>query len=166
MTDRKEIEKLFRQHYRQMYGLAILLLHDDAESKDVVHDVFARLLSAPHSVRVETAEAFLLTSVRNRCLNLMRNRQIQERIERRYLLDLETSIVSEHQLREEMEGLREAVGRLEPPVCRNIVKRHFCDGLTFSEIAHELQVSETTVYKHLRRAMESLRVQLKTPRSV
>lgn len=166
MTDRKDIEKLFRQHYRQMYGLAILLLHDDAESKDVVHDVFARLLGAPHSVRIETAEAFLLTSVRNRCLNLMRNRQIQERIERRYLLDLETSIVSEHQLREEMEGLREAVGRLEPPVCRNIVKRHFRDGLTFSEIAHELQVSETTVYKHLRRAMESLRIQLKTPRSV
>ena len=45
MTDRKDIERLFRQHYRQMYRLATILLHDDAESKDVVHDVFAQLLS-------------------------------------------------------------------------------------------------------------------------
>ena len=166
MTERKDIEKLFRQHYRQMYGLAILLLHDDAESKDVVHDVFARLLSDPHSLRAETAEAFLMTSVRNRCLNLIRNRQIQERIERLYLLDLETTILNERQLREEMEGLREAIRLLQPPVCRDIVLRHFRDGMTFSDIARQLQVSETTVYKHLRRALESLRVQLKPLRSV
>ncbi len=44
MTDQKKLEKLFRQHYRQMYRLATILLHDDAESKDVVHDIFAHLL--------------------------------------------------------------------------------------------------------------------------
>ena len=38
MTDQRKLEKLFRQHYRQMYRLATMLLHDDAESKDVVHD--------------------------------------------------------------------------------------------------------------------------------
>ena len=40
MTDEKKLEKLFKQHYRQMYRLATILLHDDAESKDVVHDIF------------------------------------------------------------------------------------------------------------------------------
>ena len=44
MTDQKKLEKLFKQHYRQMYRLATMLLHDDAESKDVVHDIFAHLL--------------------------------------------------------------------------------------------------------------------------
>ena len=43
MTDQKKLEKLFKQHYRQMYRLATILLHDDAESKDVVHDIFAHL---------------------------------------------------------------------------------------------------------------------------
>ena len=38
MTDQKKLEKLFKQHYRQMYRLGTMLLHDDAESKDVVHD--------------------------------------------------------------------------------------------------------------------------------
>ncbi len=166
MTNRKDTEKLFRQHYRQMYGLAVLLLHDEAESKDVVHDVFARLLSDSRPLGADTAEAFLMTSVRNRCLNVMRNRKIQERIQRLYLLDMETTILSERQLREEAEGLREAISQLQPPVCRDIVLRHFRDGLTFSEIARELMVSETTVYKHLSRALHSLRVQLKAPESV
>ena len=162
MTDRKSIERLFRKHYRQMYRLAAILLHDDTESKDVVHDVFAQLLSDSHSLREDTAEAFLLTCVRNRCLNVVRNRQIQERIRRLYLLDLETAILSERLLREEADALNEGIRQLKPPVCHDIILWHFRDGLTFSEIAHRLQVSETTVYKHLRRALESLRVQLKT----
>ena len=39
MTDQSKLEKLFRQHYRQMYRLATMLLHDDAESKDVVREL-------------------------------------------------------------------------------------------------------------------------------
>ena len=166
MTDRKNIEKLFKQYYRQMYRLATILLHDDAESKDVVHDVFAQLLSDTRSLREDTAESFLLTCVRNRCLNVVRHRQIQERISRLYLLDLETTILSEPQLHEEMESLNEGIRQLQPPVCHDIILWHFRDGLTFSEIARKLQVSETTVYKHLHRALDSLRVQLKTQESV
>ena len=86
MTDQKKLEKLFRQHYRQMYRLATMLLHDDAESKDVVHDIFARLLDDLKELNEETAEHYLLTSVRNRCLNVIRSRQIQERVEHLYLL--------------------------------------------------------------------------------
>ena len=42
MTDReRHIERLFRQHYSAMHRLAYLLLHDDDDSKDVVHDVCA-----------------------------------------------------------------------------------------------------------------------------
>ena len=92
MTDQKKLEKLFRQHYRQMYRLATMLLHDDAESKDVVHDIFAHLLDDPKDLKEETAEHYLLTSVRNRCLNVIRSRQIQERVEHLYLLDLDTTI--------------------------------------------------------------------------
>ena len=141
MTDQKKLEKLFKQYYRQMYRLATMLLHDDAESKDVVHD--------------------LLTSVRNRCLNVIRSRQIQERVEHLYLLDLDTNITPTERLEEELEALYKGIDQLEPPVCRDIIMQHFRDGITFKEIANRLGVSETTVYKHLRRALNQLRTQLK-----
>ena len=163
MRKRKEIlEALFRQHYRQMYRLATLLLHDDAESKDIVHDVFAQLLASPAiELHEETAAAFLLTSVRNRCLNVIRGRKIQERVQRLYLLDLDTTVIPPDLFREELNALSEGVSLLAPPVCREVVELRFRDGLTFREIALRLGVNETTVYKHLRHALSQLREHLK-----
>ncbi len=161
MRKRKEIlEALFRQHYRQMYRLATILLHDDAESKDVVHDVFAHLLASSKKLHEETATAFLLTSVRNRCLNVIRGRKIQERVQRLYLIDLDTTIIPTDLFREETKALAEGINLLAPPVCREVVELHFRDGLTFREIALRLGVSETTVYKHLHRALSQLRKHL------
>ena len=161
MTDQKKLEKLFKQHYRQMYRLATILLHDDAESKDVVHDIFAQLLDDHRDLREETAQSYLLTSVRNRCMNVIRSRQIQERVEHLYLLDLDTTIMPTELLEEELKALRIGIDLLEPPVCRDIILQHFRDGFTFKEIACRLGVSETTIYKHLRRALSQLRTHLK-----
>ena len=161
MTDQRKLEKLFKQHYRQMYRLATILLHDDAESKDVVHDIFARLLDGHSDLKEETAESYLLTSVRNRCLNVMRNRQIQERVERLYLLDLDMTITPTEKYEEELKTLYKGIDQLEPPVCRDVIVQHFRDGITFKEIAIRLGVSETTVYKHLHRALSQLRTHLK-----
>jgi RNA polymerase sigma-70 factor (ECF subfamily) len=157
MTDQRKLEKLFKQHYRQMYRLATILLHDDAESKDVVHDIFAHLLDDHINLQEETAESYLLTSVRNRCLNVIRSRQIQERVQRLYLLSLDTTIMPTERLEEELKALQKGIDQLQPPVCRDIIVQHFRDGLTFKEIARRLAVSETTVYKHLRRALSQLR---------
>ena len=161
MTDQKKLEKLFRQHYRQMYRMATILLHDDAESKDVVHDVFARLLDDPKDLKEETAEHYLLTCVRNRCLNMIRSRKIQERVEHLYLLDLDTTILPTERLDEELKALQKGIALLDPPICQEIIMQHFRDGMTFKEIACRLGVSETTVYKHLHRALSQLRTHLK-----
>ena len=160
MTDKKELQKLFKQHYRQMYRLATILLHDDAESKDVVHDVFARILDGHIDLKEDTAESYLLTSVRNRCLNVFRSRQIQERVEHLYLLELDTTIMPTEHFEEELRALYNGIDQLEPPVCRDIIMLHFREGITFKEIATRLGVSETTVYKHLRRALSQLRIHL------
>ena len=161
MIDQMKLEKLFKQHYRQMYRLATILLHDDAESKDVVHDIFAHLLDDHRDLREETVESYLLTSVRNRCLNVIRSRQIQERVERLYLLDFDTTIIPTERLDEELKTLHKGIDLLEPPVCREIILQHFRDGVTFKEIACRMGVSETTVYKHLRRALSQLRTHFK-----
>ena len=166
MTDQRKLEKLFKQHYRQMYRLATILLHDDAESKDVVHDIFARLLDDHRDLREDTAQSYLLTSVRNRCMNVIRSRQIQERVEHLYLLDLDTTITPTERLEEELRALRIGIDLLKPPVCRDVIVQHFRDGITFKEIACRLGVSETTVYKHLHRALSQLRTHLKKTMSV
>lgn len=156
------VQQLFRMHYRQMYKLAAMLLHDEAESKDVVHDIFAQLLSAPTiELQRNTTEAYLLAAVRNRCLNVIRGRKIQERVKRLYLLELDLSVPPADTLLEELKMLSKGIAQLMPPVCRKVIELHFNDGMTFREIALHLGVSETTVYKYLRNALQQLRNHLK-----
>lgn len=159
---KKRLETLFRQHYGDMFRLAITLLHDEAESKDVVHDIFARLIDEQSDIREKTARNYLLTSVRNRCLNIMRNHRYQERVARMYLLDLDTTVMQTDLLAEELNALRKGIRLLEPPVCRDIIMEHFSSGMTFAQIARHHGVSETTIYKHLRHALQQLRTHLNT----
>ena len=163
MTDRKrQIERLFRQHYRAMYKLANILLHDEEESMDIVHDVFARLLEDDKPLQEATARAFLLSSVRNQCLNVMRDRKIDERARGLLMLESEVSSRDAEDLEARISTLYQGIAELMPPACREVITLHYRDGLTFREIAQCLNVSETTVYKHLRHALEQLRQTLKT----
>ena len=44
MTDRDEIEQLFRAHYKPLRRMASAILHDDDAARGVVHDGFAQIL--------------------------------------------------------------------------------------------------------------------------
>ena len=70
MTDKQEFERIFRQYYGGMFRLARKMLGDDQESKDVVSDVCAQLLNSHTDLHSDTLQSYLLTSIRNRCINL------------------------------------------------------------------------------------------------
>lgn len=139
-----------------MHKLAVMLLHDKEEARDIVHDVFTRLLDGDIRFDKDKAEAFLLSCVRNSCLNVMRSRSTREQAMRLYLPDESTE-----GLEERVQALQDGLKDLKPPICRDIVLMHYRDGITFKEIAAHYGVSETTIYKHLREAMNQLRLTLK-----
>ncbi|MBQ8949334.1 MAG: hypothetical protein IJ059_06065, partial [Prevotella sp.] len=70
MQDKTEqFEQLFHSEYGRMYRAAYLLLGDEDEAKDAVQDIFAQLWAGTIPLRQESVRTFLLTCVRNRCLN-------------------------------------------------------------------------------------------------
>ena len=157
MTEKtRHIELLFKEHYQVMLKLAVMLLHDKEEARDIVHDVFTRLLDGDIRFNKDKAEAFLLSCVRNSCLNVIRSRNTREQAMRLYLPDESTE-----GLEERVQALQDGLKDLKPPICLDIVLMHYRDGMTFKEIAAHYGVSETTIYKHLREAMNQLRLTLK-----
>ena len=157
MTEKtRHIELLFKEHYPVMLKLAVMLLHDKEEARDIVHDVFTRLLDGDIRFDKDKAEAFLLSCVRNSCLNVIRSRNTREQAMRLYLPDESTE-----GLEERVQALQDGLKDLKPPICLDIVLMHYRDGMTFKEIAAHFGVSETTIYKHLREAMNQLRLTLK-----
>ena len=157
--EKPHIEQLFKTHYHEMCRLGIMLLHDEEEARDIVHDIFAQLLDGDIRFDQAKARSFLMTCVRNKCLNAMRNRSAREQALLFYPLDDEAQELITHE--QNIQALQEGIQRLTPSICRDIVLMHYRDGLTFKKIAAHYQVSETTIYKHLRDAMNQLRLTLK-----
>ena len=155
---RSQIESLFKAHYTQMYHLALTLLFDEAESKDVVSDVFASLLSSQTLIRTDNAKAFLLASVYHRCLNVLQHRQVQERFTRLLTEDTDTLVINntaEEQIK--MEELMRYVRDNLSPLEQKVFRLRYLKEMTCQKVAEALNVSRQTVHIHLKQSMEKIR---------
>ena len=155
---RSHIESLFKTHYTQMYHLALTLLFDEAESKDVVSEVFAGLLSGSTIVKADNAKAFLLASVRHSCLNVLQHKQVHERFAR-LLTEGTDTLVSDNTVEEQMQMeelmryVRENLSSLE----QQIFRLRYLREMTCQEVAEALNVSRQTVHTHLKQTVEKIR---------
>lgn len=155
---RSQIESLFKTHYTQMYHLALTLLFDEAESKDVVSDVFASLLSGKVVMKADNAKAFLLASVHHRCLNVLQHKQVHERFARLLTEDADT-LISDNTAEEQMqmEELMRYVRDNLSPIEQNVFRLHYLKEMTCQEVAEALIVSRQTVHTHLKQSVEKIR---------
>lgn len=136
----------------------MMLLHDEAESKDIVHDIFAAMLCGDLHVKAEGSESYLLTCVRNRCMNVIRDREIHERVAQLYVIEQKATLTTNPlQLEAQVLRLQQALELVTPPECLEVLLLHFRDHQTFREIAQHQGVSEKTIYKRLSSALTQLR---------
>lgn len=158
MQDKEKIfEQLFHNHYHAMYRLAFSMLHNSEESKDAVSDVFARLWDSGSPVKADTQRAFLLTCVRNRCLNIIARKSLDEKLYRLYPLEEIASATSpendEHRLNEVLEVI---ANDLTPQASR-ILHLRYREGKSYRETAKILGISTSAVNKHVVQALKMLR---------
>ena len=151
--NKDRIEQLFRQHYAQMTRLAMTLLYDEEESRDVVSEVFATLLKT--DIAPKNIESYLLMSVRNRCLNLIEHKSVRAKFEQAYTIEMKSQSQSddEDQLKQLMAYAEQ---HLSPKTLRVFRMRHL-QGMKYQEIADQLGISRVMVYKYLSQAMETIR---------
>ena len=154
MIDKREFETVFRRHYDGMFRLARKMLGDDAESKDVVSDVFARLLDSGKDLRTDTLQSYLLTSVRNRCINLLVKKQRTQAV----VVDLNV----ENTDRELLDDMYHYIDGQLPPLSQQVLRLRYQQGLKYREIAEALQVSEVTVHNHLSQSLKQLKDHFKS----
>ena len=155
---RQEIESLFKAHYTRMYRLAASILYDEDESKDVVSEVFARLLSTDITLRENSAEAYLLAAVRNRCRNVLEHKQVRERFQR--LLSCETVQLTDTVAEGEQLRMAELLQHMEEhlsPLSLQIFRLRYLQEMTGQEVADALGISRQTVHSHLRKSIEQIR---------
>ena len=159
MKQEKDIEQLFRRHYEKMYNLARCILSDDDESKDVVSDVFAKILADDVVLMPGSEEGYLMRSVRHRCLNLIAHKSVKERVAKLLLNDAE--VILSEDTDERLEQLMLLIEDLEPPIRKLIFRLRYLQEKSYQEVADEVGVSKVTVFNHLSQALDWIRKQFK-----
>lgn len=158
MTDKTCIEKLFRKHYRQLHRLAKMLLHDDDLARDIVHDVFVSLLSVGKNDVVSIG--FVMNSVRNRCLNHIRDVSVSQRLASLYYMDMEEYEDEQWPDEDTIKEIYFIIQSDLTPRCRRAMELRFIEGFKFSEVSATMGISEVAVYAHVRHAIETIRKKL------
>lgn len=160
---KEEFENIYRQHYAKMYRLARTMLYDADESKDVVSDIFARLLREKYHPRQHQLEGYLMTAVRNRCRDVLSHKSMRERVEKLFLQESQQSnVISTNTDDDRLERLVQFVESELPPLSQQIFQLRFLRELSYEEVAQATGVSKVTVYNHLAQSLQRIRVYFQT----
>lgn len=160
---KEEFENIYRQHYAKMYRLARTMLYDADESKDVVSDIFARLLREKYHPQQHQLEGYLMTAVRNRCCDVLSHKSMRERVEKLFLQEWQQSnVISTNTDDDRLERLVQFVESELPPLSQQIFQLRFLRELSYEEVAQATGVSKVTVYNHLAQSLQRIRVYFQT----
>ena len=154
---KEKFEELFRRHYSAMYRLAKTMLYDADECKDVVSEVFTRLLRGDVVPQEERIEGYLMTSVRNKCCDVLSHKDIRQRVEKLYSQELIQSQVVYINDDDRLERLMQFVEREFPPLTQQIFRLRFRREMTYEEVAQVVGVSKVTVYNHLSQSLQMIK---------
>lgn len=154
---KKEFENIYRQHYAKMYCLAKTMLYDADESKDVVSEIFARLLRDGDRPQKDRMEGYLMTAGRNRCRDVLSHKSIRERVERLFLQEsMQSQIVSMND-DDRLERLMQFIEAELPPLSQQIFRLRFLSEMSYEEVAQAAGVSKVTVYNHLSQSVQRIK---------
>ena len=153
--DERAFERLYRQHVARIHSLVRRMVGGDADTDELVHDVFVRAWQRLSTFRGEAAFG---TWLHRLAVNLVLNAQKSAARGRR-LFDDEAAVDIAPARRETPEAamdLEEAL-RLLPPGARQIFVLHDVEGFLHEEIAGLLGVATGTSKAQLHRARMLMR---------
>jgi RNA polymerase sigma-70 factor (ECF subfamily) len=158
----QQFEQLFHSEYDRMYRVAYILLGDEDEAKDAVQDVFARLWDGETILREESLRTFLLTCVRNRCLNIIAQRQRQQANEKQLAmanLSDETETWLGQSDEELVAMVQQYIDQRLTPQTGRVIRMHYDDQQSYKEISGKLGISLSAVNQHIVQGLRKLRQQ-------
>ena len=154
--DNRAFEELFREYFPSLMAFSRRILGNEDDAREVVHQVFINLWEKRSEIDLTTSlKSYLFTSVNNRSLNVIRDRKkfsSEEVPERAGEWDVSAEIES-MELEEKIRGAIDAL----PEKCREIFELNRFDGLTYNEIAKQLDISVKTVENQISKALKILR---------
>lgn len=161
--DEREFEQLFKTHFQFLCNFANQYVEDLDVAQDLTQKVFIRLWEKREELDPNLSiKAYLFTSVKNRCLNYLRDqKKYRSKVLDLDCADIEMGVEEDYFAEKELKEKIEAALKSLPEKCRQVFEMSRYQQLKYKEIAEELDISQKTVEAHMSKAMKILRTLLK-----
>ena len=156
--NRNVFEALFYEYYPHLIRYAEGFIFDKHACEDIVQSLFIHFWEKSCQIEIQLShKSYLYESVKNRCLNHLRNIHVQDKHKILYL----EARVNEDDVADvaDVEIIRkvgDAMAKL-PPQMAELFKQKYLMGQKCHEIATNNHISENTVKTQLKRAKEKMR---------
>lgn len=156
--NRKVFEALFYEYYPHLLRYAEGFVFNKQVCEDIVQNLFIHFWENTHRLEVQLSlKSYFYQSVKNRCLNHLRDIQVRDKHKILYMEALLNGDDSpEHVDVEIIREVQVAIAKL-PPQMAELFKQKYLFGRKCQEIAKTNQISENTVKTQLKRAKEKMR---------
>lgn len=154
MTD-EEFDELFRSSYQTLYRHAYSLLNDSEESRDIVSEVFVKILEAKDRDRANVG--YLMAMVHNKALDILRSKKVEDEARKMMLHDYQTFMLPDKNKEERLKDILHYVETELTPQTQRIVQMCYNDKKSYKQVAEELNISIQAVNKHISKALRQLR---------
>ncbi|MEM9545818.1 MAG: RNA polymerase sigma-70 factor [Bacteroidota bacterium] len=156
MSDLKEI---FEKNYSPLCNYANAIIKDYNLSEDVVQRVFIQLWENKKLLNLDNPAPYLMKCVKFKCLDHLRSKKSHIEMSESELPDVESNSISEL-LEDDIEAVFAFLTAQLPPKTRKVFLMSRKSGMTYAEIANELDVSVKTVENQMGNALQKLRILL------
>lgn len=154
------IEKAYVDHSRKLLRWLYHFLGDADEAENILQDVFVSLCQRESPPEIHTSvESYLFKAVKFQTMKYIRDKVTKEKHHEQIRQTLPVGDATT----EKMVAFRELDHRIEqevlqlPPQCQKVYRMSREQGMSISDIADTVQISQSAVKQHLHKAIASLK---------
>jgi len=162
-NDLQAYETIFKKYYQELYRFAYNYLRDQVPAEEMAQEVFLYIWEKRKQIEIKTTlKTYLYSAVKNKCLNYIKYEVPRKHeLEESHLALMTTSQPEKEEDSEKMKRhITAAIDEL-PTKCRQIFVLSRNGGLTYEEIAEEMEISIKTVENQMSIALKKLRESLR-----
>ncbi|MDY9919384.1 RNA polymerase sigma-70 factor [Proteiniphilum saccharofermentans] len=171
-SDIQSFNLLFNEYHERFIRFAIGYVKDRQTAEDFVSEAFAVFWENRRLLSPDTRPpAYLMTIVKNKCLNYLQHQQVQQRVTEdlrdhsEWLLQTKISTLEacepDFLFSGEIQKIIDSTLNQLPKKTRRIFLMSRVEGFSYSMIARKMDLSQKSIEYHISKALELLRESLK-----
>lgn len=160
--DLDAFHELYKISFLPLQRYAMRYLYDWKQAEDLVQDAFLSLWdNLERYDEKQPVFYYMLGIIRNNCLNYLRDLDIHIKHQDKIIEAMLFSGIEDSEIDKDIHQRLKAILETLPEKQKEVVLLHIVEKKKIKEIAAEMNIAETTVKTHFKRAMTILRNNLK-----